>query len=92
MLKGDAPPTRKEFAKRLRNRRRDAGYRHARHFAKAIGVSETRYTKWERAETEPDITHINKLAGAAPNVTATISFASAPSRSRANELASHTSI
>ncbi len=64
MLKGDAPPTRKEFAKRLRNRRRDAGYRHARHFAKAIGVSETRYTKWERAETEPDITHINKLAGA----------------------------
>jgi transcriptional regulator with XRE-family HTH domain len=33
-----------------------------RDFAAAIGVEEARYRRWEAAETEPDILHLQKIA------------------------------
>ena len=37
------------------------GYARARSFAKALGIEENRYTRYERGETEPDVTLIQKI-------------------------------
>jgi transcriptional regulator with XRE-family HTH domain len=55
------PVVRVTFAKRLKQQREKGGYARARAFAEAIGVEENRYTRYERAETEPDLTLIQKI-------------------------------
>jgi ribosome-binding protein aMBF1 (putative translation factor) len=57
-----APPARVEFARRLAAARQAAGYDTMRDFAMALGVEEARYGRWERAETEPDITCLRRIA------------------------------
>ena len=59
-----APEVRAEFAKRLRQQRVKRGYRNARSFAHAIGIEENRYTRYERAEVEPDLTLIERMCKA----------------------------
>jgi transcriptional regulator with XRE-family HTH domain len=56
MVAVPAPAVRAEFAKRLRALRAQRGYERARHFAKALGIEENRYTRYERAEVEPNLT------------------------------------
>ena len=56
-----APPVRAAFAKRLREQRVQGGYARARSFAQALGIDENRYTRYERAEAEPDLTLIHKI-------------------------------
>src|SRR5262245_25104146 len=56
MVAVPAPAVRAEFAKRLRTLRAQRGYERARHFAKALGIEENRYTRYERAEVEPNLT------------------------------------
>jgi transcriptional regulator with XRE-family HTH domain len=56
MLPVPAPAVRAEFAKRLRVLRAQRGFERARHFAKALGIEENRYTRYERAEVEPNLT------------------------------------
>jgi transcriptional regulator with XRE-family HTH domain len=55
MVAVPAPAVRAEFAKRLRALRAQRGYERARHFAQALGVEENRYTRYERAEVEPNL-------------------------------------
>lgn len=55
---------RQAFAVRLQAARIAAGYSTMRDFASAIGVEEARYRRWEAAETEPDIWHLQKIARA----------------------------
>jgi transcriptional regulator with XRE-family HTH domain len=43
------------FAKRLRELRIAHGFPKARHFAEAIGISENRYTRYERGNAEPNL-------------------------------------
>jgi DNA-binding XRE family transcriptional regulator len=56
-----APAVRAQFAKRLRVLRAQQGYERARHFAKALGIEENRYTRYERAEVEPSLTLIYEI-------------------------------
>jgi transcriptional regulator with XRE-family HTH domain len=56
-----APTVRAQFAKRLRLLRAQQGYERARHFAKALGIEENRYTRYERAEVEPSLTLIYEI-------------------------------
>lgn len=44
-----------EFARRLRELRAIKGYRTARSLARALEIDENRYTRYERAEVEPDL-------------------------------------
>lgn len=53
--------TRELFAQRLRTLRREAGFKTARMFAKTLGIDENRYTRYERAEVEPDLTLIARF-------------------------------
>ncbi len=53
--------TRELFAARLRAFRRDAGFKTARMFAKTLGIDENRYTRYERAEVEPDLSLIARF-------------------------------
>jgi len=65
-----APNARAEFAQRLRKLRGDRGFKRARHLAEALGIDENRYTRYERAETEPDITLLSLICqklGVTPN-------------------------
>lgn len=55
MSNQESNKTRKLFAERLRASRRDAGYKTARKFAAALEIDENRYTRYERAEVEPDL-------------------------------------
>ncbi|MFN3625454.1 MAG: helix-turn-helix domain-containing protein [Hyphomicrobium sp.] len=55
------PKVRAAFAKRLREQRIRSGYKNARNFAHAIGIEENRYTRYERAEVEPDLTLIKRI-------------------------------
>ena len=57
-----ALPHRAEFARRLEAARRSSGFETMRDFAAALGVSEARYRRWEAAETEPDILHLQKIS------------------------------
>lgn len=70
MEKPLAPEVRTEFAKRLREMRLQSGFPRARYFAKSLGIEENRYTRYERAEVEPNLTLIHKMCetlGVSPN-------------------------
>lgn len=49
------PLARLEFATRLRELRASRGFRTARGLARALDIDENRYTRYERAEVEPDL-------------------------------------
>lgn len=55
-------PHRQAFANRLSAARVASGYDTMRDFAEALGISEARYRRWEAAETEPDLMHLQKIA------------------------------
>jgi transcriptional regulator with XRE-family HTH domain len=61
MTKTLAPEVRSQFAKRLKSMRVQGGFERARYFAKALGIEENRYTRYERAEVEPSLTLIHKM-------------------------------
>lgn len=61
MAKTLAPEVRSQFAKRLKTMRVQSGFERARYFAKALGIEENRYTRYERAEVEPSLTLIQKI-------------------------------
>ena len=61
MTKPLAPEVRSKFAKRLKDMRVRSGFDRARSFAKALGIEENRYTRYERAEVEPSLTLIHKM-------------------------------
>jgi transcriptional regulator with XRE-family HTH domain len=61
MPKTLAPEVRSQFAKRLKAMRAQGGFERARYFAKALGIEENRYTRYERAEVEPSLTLIHKM-------------------------------
>lgn len=50
------------FARRLTAARVSAGYETMRDFAAALGSEEARYRRWEAAETEPDLAHLQKIS------------------------------
>lgn len=49
------------FAKRLKAFRVPRGFATARSFANALGIDENRYTRYERAEVEPDLSLLIKI-------------------------------
>ena len=49
------------FASRLRELRESKGFSAARHFAHALGISENRYTRYERGKSEPSLELIYKI-------------------------------
>jgi transcriptional regulator with XRE-family HTH domain len=55
------PATRTAFARRLRELRIPRGYKTARKFAITLGIDENRYTRYERAEVEPDLTMLMRI-------------------------------
>jgi transcriptional regulator with XRE-family HTH domain len=55
------PPARVEFAQRLRALRVPRGFHTARSLARALGIDENRYTRYERAEVEPDLSMIRRI-------------------------------
>lgn len=57
-----APALRTAFARRLTAARMAAGFETMREFALALGIEEARYRRWEKAETEPDLVHLDKIA------------------------------
>lgn len=58
---GGIPQARRDFSTRLRELRVPRGYRTARSFARALGIDENRYTRYERAEVEPDLDMIRRI-------------------------------
>jgi transcriptional regulator with XRE-family HTH domain len=56
-----APEVRSRFAARLKRLRLQRGFERARFFAKALGIEENRYTRYERAEVEPSLTLLQKV-------------------------------
>jgi len=50
------------FSQRLRNGRERAGFKTARAFARALDIDENRYTRYERAEVEPNLHLLMKIA------------------------------
>lgn len=60
----------KALAKRLKRARKEAGFRFANDFARALGKEEHTYRAWERGEHMPDVatlTRICKLLNVEPN-------------------------
>jgi transcriptional regulator with XRE-family HTH domain len=55
-------PHRQAFANRLSAARIASGFETMRDFSEALGISEARYRRWEAAETEPDLMHLQKIA------------------------------
>lgn len=69
-LPPNATEARTEFARRLRELRVPKGFRTARSLARALGIDENRYTRYERAEVEPDLEMIRRIClalGVSPN-------------------------
>jgi transcriptional regulator with XRE-family HTH domain len=64
MAKALAPEVRARFAQRLKTLRVQKGFLRARYFAKSLGIEENRYTRYERAEVEPDLTLLQKMCEA----------------------------
>ena len=65
-----APVVRLEFARRLRELRIPRGFRTARSLARSLEIDENRYTRYERAEVEPDLAMIRRICetlGVTPN-------------------------
>jgi transcriptional regulator with XRE-family HTH domain len=64
------PVARQQFARRLREFRVARGFKTARSLAQALDIDENRYTRYERAEVEPDIKLIQQICetlGLSPN-------------------------
>jgi transcriptional regulator with XRE-family HTH domain len=64
------PAVREHFARRLKELRIPRGYPTARSLSRALGIDENRYTRYERAEVEPDLSLLLKICGllqASPN-------------------------
>jgi transcriptional regulator with XRE-family HTH domain len=58
------------FAQRLKELRTARGFRTARSLARALEIDENRYTRYERAEVEPDLTLLVRICetlGVTPN-------------------------
>jgi len=75
------PAIRQCFARRLRELRVLNGFKTARSLARSIGIDENRYTRYERAEVEPDLTLLTVLASTlrtTPNELLGISGSAAP--------------
>lgn len=53
---------RNAFAVRLEAARIAAGFDTMREFSEALGISEARYRRWEAAETEPDLLHLQRIS------------------------------
>jgi transcriptional regulator with XRE-family HTH domain len=51
----------RDFAKRLKQARLEAGFRHANQLAQAMGVEEHTYRGWERGQYLPDIPKMARL-------------------------------
>jgi transcriptional regulator with XRE-family HTH domain len=65
-----SPIARQQFARRLREFRVARGFKTARSLALALDIDENRYTRYERAEVEPDIKliqHICETLELSPN-------------------------
>ena len=65
-----SPIARQQFARRLREFRVARGFKTARSLAQALDIDENRYTRYERAEVEPDIKLIQQICetlGLSPN-------------------------
>jgi transcriptional regulator with XRE-family HTH domain len=60
-MAGLAPDARARFATRLKRLRLQRGFERARFFARALGIEENRYTRYERAEVEPSLTLLQKI-------------------------------
>jgi transcriptional regulator with XRE-family HTH domain len=59
-----------EFPGSLQAARRGAGYASAREFARALGIHENRYSRYERGDAEPDLALLCKICtrlGKSPN-------------------------
>ncbi len=56
-----AASAREDFARRLRELRILRGFRTARSLARALEIDENRYTRYERAEVEPDLEMIRRI-------------------------------
>jgi transcriptional regulator with XRE-family HTH domain len=52
---------RQDFARRLRELRVPRGFKTARSLARALEIDENRYTRYERAEVEPDLALIRRI-------------------------------
>lgn len=50
------------FARRLEAARIAAGYETMRDFSKQLDVAEATYRRWEAAETEPNLYHLQKIS------------------------------
>jgi transcriptional regulator with XRE-family HTH domain len=64
------PAVREHFARRLKELRIPRGFPTARSLSRALGIDENRYTRYERAEVEPDLSLLLKICGllrASPN-------------------------
>ena len=64
------PAVREHFAKRLKELRIPRGFPTARSLSRALGIDENRYTRYERAEVEPDLSLLIKICAllrASPN-------------------------
>jgi transcriptional regulator with XRE-family HTH domain len=55
------PAARLDFARRLRELRVPRGFRTARSLARTLDIDENRYTRYERAEVEPDLAMIRRI-------------------------------
>lgn len=67
---GSKSEAREQFAQNLRQARIARGYKTARSLARALEIDENRYTRYERAEVEPDLNllqHMCRLLGVTPN-------------------------
>src|SRR5262245_57866586 len=61
---------RERFASQVRHLRAQKGFATARSFARALGIEENRYTRYERAESDPSLTLIPNMCeilGVSPN-------------------------
>jgi transcriptional regulator with XRE-family HTH domain len=56
-----SPIARQRFARRLREFRVARGFKTARSLARALEIDENRYTRYERAEVEPDMELIQQI-------------------------------
>ncbi len=78
---GTKSEAREQFAQNLRQARIARGYKTARSLARALNIDENRYTRYERAEVEPDLKLLQqmcRLLGVTPNELL-LGFGSAPS-------------
>jgi transcriptional regulator with XRE-family HTH domain len=57
------PAVREQFARRLKELRIPRGFPTARSLSRALGIDENRYTRYERAEVEPDLNLLIKICG-----------------------------